>query len=75
MKLTNILNESFNVSEDSFEDDVRLVNFEEWDSLSHMYFISKLETTYEINLTGDEIADMYTIGDIRKIIKSKGKEL
>ena len=57
------------------QDDVRLMSFAEWDSLSHMFFITKLEETYEIELTGDEIADMQTIGDIKRVITSKGKEL
>ena len=40
----------------------------------NMYFIAQLEETYEIELTGDEIADMRTIGDIKKVILSKGKQ-
>ena len=75
MKLSGILKDSFNVNPDDLNDDVRLMSFEEWDSLSHMFFISKLESVYEVELTGDEIADMQTIGDIKKTIKSKGKEL
>ena len=47
----------------------------EWDSMTHMFFITKLEETYTIELTGDEIVDMQTVGDIKKIIISKGKEL
>ena len=75
MKLSGILKDSFNVNPGDLKDDVRLMSFEEWDSLSHMFFISKLESVYEVELTGDEIADMQTIGDIKKTIKSKGKEL
>ena len=75
MKLDGVLRESFNINQLDLSDDVRLSSFGEWDSLSHMFFISKLERTYEIELTGDEIADMQTIGDIKKVIISRGKEL
>jgi acyl carrier protein len=75
MKLVEVLKESFNVNQPDLADDVRLMSFGEWDSLAHMFFISKLERTYEIELTGDEIADMQTIGDIKKVIKSRGKEI
>lgn len=75
MKLDGVLRESFNISQPDLSDDVRLSSFGEWDSLSHMFFISKLERTYEIELSGDEIADMQTIGDIKKVIISRGKEL
>ena len=40
-----------------------------------MFFITKLEETYGIELTGDEIADMQTVSDIKKVIVSKGKEV
>ena len=75
MRLNNVIKESFNVDLSDRKDDVRLMSFAEWDSLSHMFFITKLEETYSIELTGDEIADMQTIGDIKRIITSKGKEV
>jgi acyl carrier protein len=75
MLLHKILIESFNAKESQLSDEVRLLSFDEWDSLTHMFFITKIESTYEIELTGDEIADMQTIGDIKKVIISKGKEL
>ncbi len=51
------------------------MSFEEWDSLSFMFFITKMEGVYGIELTGDEISDMRTIGDIKKIIATKGKRI
>jgi acyl carrier protein len=73
MKLADVFKESFNVAPSELKDDVKLVSFGEWDSLTHMFFITKLEEAYEIELTGDEIADMQTVGDVKKIIASKGK--
>ncbi|MEP6727683.1 MAG: acyl carrier protein [Bacteroidota bacterium] len=73
MKLNTILKESFNANEAQLTDETRLMALEEWDSLSHMFFITKLEETYGIELTGDEIANMQTVGDIKKVITSKGK--
>lgn len=75
MKLNDVLKESFKVDDSEMNDDVKLSNYEEWDSMTHMYFITILEETYNIELTGDEIADMQTVGDIKKIIISKGKEV
>ena len=75
MKLNEVLKESFNANESEMADEVRLSNYGEWDSMTHMFFITKLEEAYEIELTGDEIADMQTVGDIKKVIISKGKEV
>jgi acyl carrier protein len=75
MKLGKVLKDSFNVDISKMSDETRLMSFEEWDSLSHMFFITKIEETYNIELDGNEIADMQTIGDIKKIVISKDKEL
>jgi acyl carrier protein len=75
MQLIKILVESFNAKESHLADETRLLSLEEWDSLSHMFFITKLERAYDMELTGDEIANMQTVGDIKKVIISKGKEL
>jgi acyl carrier protein len=74
MKLDKVLKDSFNVEGSQFSDDTRLMSFGEWDSMSHMFFITKIEETYDIELTGNEIADMQTIGDIKKVIISRGRE-
>ncbi|WP_208025483.1 acyl carrier protein [Niastella caeni] len=75
MQLAKVLKESFNVNESDFTDETLLMDFGEWDSLSHMFFITKLEEAYGIEVTGDEIASMQKIADIKKVITSKGKEL
>ncbi len=75
MKLYKVLKDSFNISESEMTDDVKLTSYGEWDSMSHMFFITKLEEAYSIELDGDEIADMQTVADIKKIIAAKGKEL
>lgn len=75
MKLSGILKDSFNINDSEMNDDAKLSGYGEWDSMTHMFFITKLEEQYEIELTGDEIADMQTIADIKKIIIAKGKEV
>ena len=75
MSLVAILKDSLNVKESEIVDDAKFADFGEWDSMAHMFFITKLEEAYSIELTGDEIADMRTIGDVKKILISKGKEI
>jgi len=75
LKLTEILNTSFGSNETGLKDETTLMSLPDWDSMSHMYFITQLEEQYEIDLTGDEIADMKTVGDIKKLILLKGKAL
>ena len=70
-----MLKDSFNIDESEMKDDAKLVNYGEWDSMSHMFFITKLEEEYNIELTGDEIANMQTVGDVKNVIISKGKKV
>lgn len=73
MELAKVLKDSFNVSESQYTDETTLRSFGEWDSMSHMFFITKLEEAYGIELTGDEIANMQRVADIKNVIISKGK--
>lgn len=75
MKLYDVLKESFNARESELADDMKLMNYGDWDSMSLMFFITKLEESYDTEFTGDEIAEMETIGIIKQLIISKGKEL
>ena len=43
-----------------------------WDSLAHMDVILSIEKHYDINLEGDDIADMLSVAAIAGILKQKG---
>jgi|GraSoiStandDraft_46_1057282.scaffolds.fasta_scaffold91462_3 acyl carrier protein len=75
MKLHEILKSSFSARESEMGDSVKFTSYEAWDSMAHMLFITQLEDGYGIQLTGDEIASMDTIGKAKEIIRSRGKEL
>ena len=44
-----------------------------WDSMTHMVLVSRLEQYYQVEFSGDEIADFQTIGDIRQALRKRGK--
>ena len=73
MKLSELIVTVFNVSEAEISESTRLMSFDEWDSMTHMIFITQLEEVYQINLNGDEIASMETVGDVRRILLTKDK--
>ena len=68
-KLDELLKEAFRVKESDYTDESELMNFKEWDSMAHMFLITKLEETYNIMLDGDEIAIMNTVGQIKNILR------
>ncbi len=72
MSLEKILSEVFVYPEPSINDSLALKNIPSWDSLAHMMLIIRLEETYQIQFTGDEIADIKSVGDLRNTLQSHG---
>lgn len=72
MKLKQLFGEVFALSPSTVEDDLALRDIPLWDSMSHMVLIVRIEETWGIQLTGDEIADIKTVGDARRAIAAHG---
>ena len=56
-----------------YHDNQSLMGLEDWDSMNHMIFITNLEQEYRVELSGEEIISLVTIGDVKKILAAKGK--
>jgi len=52
----------------------RLMDLGSWDSLAHMRFVIALEGEFQFQLTGDEIADMQSIDDVKRVVTDKAGE-
>lgn len=72
MSLEKIFAEIFSLSESSVVDSLALNEIPTWDSLAHMMLIVRIEETYQIQLTGDEIADIRSVSDIRSLLDKHG---
>ena len=73
--LENHLASLFRVNPEVVTDASGIGELDGWDSLSHMNLIADLESRYGIELTGDEIAEMQSVGTIKKILMNKGAKL
>ena len=72
MKLKQLFSEVFAVPAGIINDTLELKDIPTWDSMNHMVLIDRLEGTFAVQLSGDEIADMKTVGDARRAIESHG---
>ena len=75
MSLEKIFSEVFGLPEASVVDSLALSDIPNWDSLAHMMLIVRLEETYHVQLTGDEIADIKSVGDTRSALLAHGAVL
>lgn len=73
MTLQDVLKEAFNMKDSEYTDAQSLMQLEDWDSMSHMVFITQLEEVFDVELSGDEIISLETIGDVKKLLDRKGK--
>lgn len=75
MSLEKTISEVFAIPETSVLDTLALSEIPTWDSLAHMLFVVRLEEVYQIQFTGDEIADIKTVGDTRAALLAHGVKL
>jgi acyl carrier protein len=59
------------LDKDKISDDLRRKDYEPWDSMAHLLLISEVESRFEIFFDDDEVVDIWTVGDLKKILASK----
>lgn len=60
---------SLDIASDSVNDDLAYNTIAEWDSVAHMALVAELENTFDIMLDTDDIIDMSSVAQIKKILK------
>ena len=70
-KLTAIFHEIFNDNSIVLRDDMTAADVENWDSLTHMLMITKVEETFGIKFKLKELNKLKMVGDLISIIESK----
>lgn len=70
-KLTAIFHEVFNDNSIVLRDDMTAADVENWDSLTHMLMITKVEEVFGIKFKLKELNKLKMVGDLISIIESK----
>lgn len=74
-KLIALLADILTISIEDTSDDLAMKDVETWDSLKHMELIVSIETTFDIELTFDEILAMQTVKGIKQVLINRGIEV
>ncbi len=75
MSIEEIFANVFSIPQSAIVDALALADIPSWDSMTHMMLIVRLEETYQMQLTGDEIADIRTVADTRALLLARGATL
>lgn len=70
-KLTAIFHEIFNDNSIVLRDHMTAADVENWDSLTHMLMITKVEEVFGIKFKLKELNKLKMVGDLISIIESK----
>ena len=70
-KLTSIFHEVFNDNTIVLRDDMTSADIENWDSLTHMFMITKVEEVFDIKFKLRELNKLKNVGDLCNTIAEK----
>ena len=70
--LETILTDILGIPGDTITDNLAMKDLEVWDSLKHMELIASLEQRLGVELTFDEIVEMKSVGDIKRVLSKRG---
>lgn len=70
-KLTAVFHEVFNDNSIVLRDDMTAKDVENWDSLTHMLMITKVEETFGIKFKLKELNKLKMVGDLINTIETK----
>ena len=70
-KLTHIFREVFNDNSIELRDDMTAADVENWDSLTHMLMITKVEEDLGIKFKLKELNKLKQVGDIISLVEEK----
>lgn len=74
-KLCRFVAEILGVEHDEVGPDTGPGIIPKWDSLAHIQLVAAMEETYEVQLSMDEIINLFSVRDIVTLLEEKGVSL
>lgn len=71
-KLKGILADVLLIDKKMISDDLSRKKVEEWDSMAHLMLVSEIEAAFGVAISDDDIMEIQTVGDIKKLLKKLG---
>jgi acyl carrier protein len=71
-KLKQIMSNLFEIEEDEITDEASVLSIENWDSLKHINLIIAIEEQFGITIDEDEMVEMTSFTEIKRILRDKG---
>jgi acyl carrier protein len=70
--LHQVISEVLRVPSEKITPETSIHKVDTWNSLTHIELVVTIEERFHIQLTEDEIASMTSIGEIQRVLNSRG---
>ena len=71
-RFKKVIEKVLHVKENDVRDEMSAQDIPDWDSMSYFLLVSTLEEEFKVAFSGSEVAGIKTIGDMKKLLISKG---
>ena len=71
-KVEQLLADVLQIPVTEVTDQLAMTDLDVWDSLKHIELIASLEEQLNVQLSFDDIVAMRSVGDIKRVLSSKG---
>lgn len=71
-RLKEILAKVFLTDKAKIDDDMSRKDMDEWDSMAHLLLVSEVESTFDVMISDDDIMEIQTVGDVKKVLRKLG---
>ncbi len=68
-KLTTAFSDALTIDGSMVKDSLTYQSIPEWDSISHMVLISRIEETFDVSIDTDDVIDMSSVAKAKDILK------
>lgn len=71
-ELMTVLSKVLLIDKSKISDEMSRKSVTEWDSMAHLMLVSELESAFDIIIDDDDIVEIQTVADIKKILRKLG---
>lgn len=75
MQLEELFGAVLEVAPAQLSDETSQASLRGWDSMAHINLVTGLEEVYGVRFSTDEIQGLKSLGDARRMLRSKGVEV
>lgn len=72
--LTQVFASILEIDASEINENLEYQGIPQWDSINHMFLISELENVFEIEIDSDDILEVKTFPDTKKVLTKYGVE-